>query len=78
MIDWNINTLDAAQSILKYNLAVILVLQGEHDLAKTMISSCKHPIVFTHLKMLQMYMNLHAGNIENCKIMIRMDTPQHY
>lgn len=75
--DWNINTKEAAQSILKYNLAVTLVLQGEIELAKSMMSTCKHPIVYNNLKMLKMYMELQAGNLENCRIMVRMDTPQN-
>ncbi|XP_037027888.1 CCR4-NOT transcription complex subunit 10 [Bradysia coprophila] len=75
--DWNINTKDAAQSILKYNLAVTLVLQGEIELAKSMMSTCKHPIVYGHLKMLKMYMELQSGNVENCRKMVKIDTPQH-
>lgn len=75
--DWNINTKEAAQSILKYNLAVTLVLQGEIELAKSMMSTCKHPIVYSHLKMLKMYMELQGGNVENCRKTVRMDTPQH-
>lgn len=77
LADWKINKLEAAQSIIRYNLAVTLVLQGERDLASSMMGLCKHPIVFTHLKLLNMYMELQAGNLENCRIMVCMDTPQY-
>lgn len=77
LADWKINKLEAAQSIIRYNLAVTLVLQGERDLASNMMGLCKHPIVFTHLKLLNMYIELQAGNVENCRIMIGMDTPQY-
>lgn len=76
--DWNISSLGAAQSILEYNLSVVLVLQGETELARAMMNRCKHPIVMTHLKMLKVYMEMQAGNLEACRIMVRMDTPQYY
>lgn len=75
--DWNINSLNAAQSILEYNLCVLLVLQGETEVAKAIINRCTHPIVFTHLKMLKIFMELKAGNFETCRFMIRIDTPQY-
>lgn len=75
--DWNITSLDAAQSILKYNLAVTLLLHGEIELARTVLNKCNHPIVLTHLKKMKVYMELLAGNVENCRTMIRIDTPQH-
>lgn len=74
--DWNINSLNAAQSILEYNLCVLLVLQGDTEVAKAIINRCTHPIVFTHLKMLKIFMELKAGNYETCRFMIRIDTPQ--
>lgn len=74
---WNINSLDAAQAILTYNLAVTLIMKGEFDAAKSVATACKHPIVYTHLKMLKMYIELQAGNTENCRLMIKIDTPQH-
>lgn len=76
--DWSINSLEGAQSILKYNLAVVLTMAGEYDLARTMIMTCKHPIVFTKLKMLKMYIEMKTGNFDNCRLMVRVDTPQHY
>lgn len=75
--DWNIDSLSAAQSIVEYNYCVLLVLQGENNLAKALVSHCKHPIVLTHAKMLTIYIEMHAGNLENCRNMIRIDTPQY-
>lgn len=76
--DWNIGSRSAAQAILEYNLCVLLVLQGESDLAKTLISRCKHPSVINHLKMLTIYIEMQTGNLELCRKMIRIDTPQYY
>lgn len=76
--DWNINSRSAAQAVLEYNLCVLLVLQGENELAKTHLRRCKHPNVLNHLKMLTIYLEMQTGNLENCRAMIRMDTPQYY
>lgn len=75
--DWKINSLNAAQSVLKYNLCVLLVMTGELEAARTMLPLCKHPIVITKLKMLKMFIEMQSGNIENCRIMVRIDTPQY-
>jgi CCR4-NOT transcription complex subunit 10 len=74
--DWNVNSLEAAQSVLAYNLAVSLAISGEYELAKSPMSICKHPIVFNRLKMLEVYLEMQCGNIENCKKLIKKDTPQ--
>lgn len=76
--DWKINSLGAAQSVLKYNLCVLLVMAGEIDTARAMLPTCKHPFVFTRLKMLKMFIEMQAGNIDNCRIMVRIDTPQFF
>lgn len=75
--DWNISSLAAAQSILEYNLCVLLVLQDETELAKALLSRCKHPIVLTHLKLLTIFLEMQEGNLEKCRMMIRRDSPQH-
>ncbi|XP_055695320.1 CCR4-NOT transcription complex subunit 10 [Lutzomyia longipalpis] len=76
--DWNVNSLEAAQSIVTYNLAVALVMKGDApEVAKNFVMSCNHPIVAHHVKMLKLYMELQAGNIENCRKIIRMDAPQY-
>lgn len=76
--DWNIGSRSAAQAVLEYNLCVLLVLQGENELAKALLSRCKHPIVLNHLKMLTIYLEMQTGNLEKCRMMIRVDTPQYY
>lgn len=75
--DWNISSLTAAQSILEYNLCVLLVLQGEIEIAKAIINRCTHPIVYTHLKMLKIFIEMMSGNFDTCRHMIRIDTPQY-
>lgn len=76
--NWVANSLEAAQAILTYNLSVTLALQGEFILSKKIMTACKHSIVFTRLKILKMYLELQSGNLENCKLMIRLDTPQYF
>ncbi|XP_059611339.1 CCR4-NOT transcription complex subunit 10 [Phlebotomus argentipes] len=76
--DWNVNSLDAAQSIITYNLAVALVMKGDApEVAKNVLMSCNHPIVANHVRMLKLYMEIQAGNIENCRKIIRVETPQY-
>lgn len=76
--DWNISSCTAAQAVMEYNLCVLLVLQGQNDLAKSLIGRCKHPIVLNHIKMLTIFLEMQAGNLEKCRLMIRMDSPQFY
>lgn len=76
--DWNIGSLSAAQAILEYNLCVLLALQGENELAKALLSRCKHSIILHHKKMLTVYLEMETGNLEMCRKMIRHDSPQYY
>lgn len=76
--DWNISSRSAAQAVLEYNLCVLLVLQGETELAKALLSRCKHPIVMNHLKMLKIYVEMQSGNLDLCRKMITIDTPQYF
>lgn len=75
--DWNINSRSAAQAVLEYNLSVLLVLQGEKELAVALLKRCNHPIVLNHLKALTIYIEMREGNLELCRKMIRIDTPQY-
>ncbi|XP_061390103.1 CCR4-NOT transcription complex subunit 10 [Musca vetustissima] len=43
--DWQVKSLDAAQNVVRYNLAVALTLQGELEMARTLLNTCTHPIV---------------------------------
>lgn len=76
--DWNISSRSAAQAVLEYNLCVLHVLQGEIETAKILLNRCKHPIVLNHLKLLTFYLEMQAGNLDRCRMMIRIDTPQYY
>jgi CCR4-NOT transcription complex subunit 10 len=75
--NWNVNSCEAAQAILTYNLAVSLIIHGDLEAGKTVMTACNHTIVFPYLKKLKMFTELAAGNIENCRIMIKIDTPQY-
>lgn len=72
--DWNINTLEKAHAIIGFNLVVALVMNGDHDLARPrLISLIRHPIILHRVKMLELYLELQAGNIDNCKKIIAAD-----
>lgn len=72
--DWNINTLEKAQAIIGFNLVVSLVMLGDIDLARArLLNLFRHPIILHRVKMLELYLELQAGNIDNCKKMIAAD-----
>lgn len=72
--DWNVNSIEAANAILGYNRIVSLVILGEFGMAREkMITLVKHPVIMQKLKMLEVYLELQAGNIENCKKMIALE-----
>ncbi|GAB0100625.1 CCR4-NOT transcription complex subunit 10 [Sergentomyia squamirostris] len=76
--EWKVNSLEAVQSIISYNLAVALAMKGDAlELAKGVLMSCNHPIVANHVKMLKLYIELQLGNIDSCRKMIQIDTPQY-
>lgn len=76
--DWNINKLEAANAVFTYNLAATLAIFGDYELARTRIILCRHPVVAFHVKMLELYLEMQTGNIELCKKMIAIDTPQFF
>ncbi|KAI9584433.1 CCR4-NOT transcription complex subunit 10 isoform X1 [Glossina fuscipes] len=43
--DWHLKSLDAAQNVVRYNLAVALNLKGDFEVAKSLLNTCTHPIV---------------------------------
>lgn len=43
--DWQVKSLDAAQNIVRYNLAVAMTLQGDFEMARSLLNTCTHPIV---------------------------------
>nr|XP_019549344.2 CCR4-NOT transcription complex subunit 10 [Aedes albopictus] len=71
--NWNMNSLEAAQSVMHYNLAVTLFTMGDYEKGKICMSACTHPVVVPHLKMLKMYYELVFGNVEKVKMMARYD-----
>lgn len=75
--DWPINTVDAAHAILTYNLAVTYLLSGDTEVARSVLAQCQHhPFVERQAKAAKLYLELQAGNLDVCRIMIRVDTPQ--
>lgn len=71
MTDWDINTLEKAHAIIGFNLIVSLVIIGDYDKARSkLLKLFRHPIILQRLKMLELYLELQAGNIEVCKKMI--------
>ncbi|XP_058451693.1 CCR4-NOT transcription complex subunit 10 [Malaya genurostris] len=74
--NWNMNSLEAAQSVMHYNLAVTLFSLGDNEKAKVYMNACSHAVVLPHLKMLKMYSELVLGNVEKAKLMARYDTPR--
>lgn len=43
--DWQVKSLDAAQNVVRYNFAVAIFLQGDSDMARSLLNTCTHPIV---------------------------------
>lgn len=43
--DWQVKSLDAAQNVVRYNLAVALTLQGDLETARSLLNTCTHPLV---------------------------------
>uniref|UniRef100_A0A182IP89 CCR4-NOT transcription complex subunit 10 n=1 Tax=Anopheles atroparvus TaxID=41427 RepID=A0A182IP89_ANOAO len=72
---WNINSADAAQSVMHYNRAVVMFLMGDYEQAKIAMNTCNHPLVVPHLKMLKVYQELLLGNYDKVQLLIRYDTP---
>lgn len=59
--NWQLNSLEAAQAVIKYNLVVTLVLQGEFDVARALLSTFTHTVIMTKVKILKMYIELATG-----------------
>ncbi|XP_065354321.1 CCR4-NOT transcription complex subunit 10 isoform X2 [Calliphora vicina] len=43
--DWQVKSVDAAQNIVRYNLAVAMFLQGDVEMSRSLLNTCTHPIV---------------------------------
>lgn len=56
-MNWQVKSLDAAQAIIRYNLAVAMVLQGDYQLARNMLCTCTHPIIAAKAMNLKTYLD---------------------
>ncbi|XP_068153395.1 CCR4-NOT transcription complex subunit 10 [Drosophila tropicalis] len=43
--DWQLKSLDAAQNVVRYNLAVVMAMQKDYPKAKTLLSTLSHAVV---------------------------------
>ncbi|XP_036217311.2 CCR4-NOT transcription complex subunit 10 isoform X2 [Bactrocera oleae] len=59
--DWRVKSLDAAQNVVRYNLAVVMALQGDFELCRNILSSCTHPIVAAKVLSLKTYLDIRMG-----------------
>ncbi|XP_034661922.1 CCR4-NOT transcription complex subunit 10 [Drosophila subobscura] len=59
--DWQLKSLDAAQNVVRYNLAVAMTLQNDYQQAKTFLSTLTHSIVSIKARALRRYIDLKLG-----------------
>lgn len=55
--DWQVKSLDAAQNVVRYNFAVAVFLQGDIEMARSLLNTCTHPIV---AQKVSIFKNIHA------------------
>ena len=70
-MNWRINSLESAQAILTYNLAVTLAIQGDYKLSKKILLACKHPAIFHHFRLLETYLDLQINGMEVCENLMK-------
>ncbi|XP_034117294.1 CCR4-NOT transcription complex subunit 10 isoform X1 [Drosophila albomicans] len=56
--DWQLKSLEAAQNVVRYNLAVALTLQNDFQAAKNLLASLSHPIVSNKAQILHRYVEI--------------------
>ncbi|KAH8358789.1 hypothetical protein KR093_002504 [Drosophila rubida] len=56
--DWQLKSLEAAQNVVRYNLAVALALQNDFQAAKNLLASLSHPIVSNKAQILHRYVEI--------------------
>ncbi|EDW15309.1 CCR4-NOT transcription complex subunit 10 isoform X1 [Drosophila mojavensis] len=56
--DWQLKSLDAAQNVVRYNLAVTFALQNDFQAAKSLLGTLTHPIVSKKALTLHRYIEL--------------------
>lgn len=58
--DWQVKSIEAAHSIMTYNLVVCMIMQGELDIGKALLLTCTHPIVNAKVLALKTYLDIVA------------------
>ncbi|KAH8382259.1 hypothetical protein KR009_002584 [Drosophila setifemur] len=63
--DWQLKSLDAAQNVMRYNLAVAMVLQKDLPQARTLLASLNHSLVGSKAMALRRFIDLMMAIITN-------------
>ncbi|KAH8232558.1 hypothetical protein KR032_009579 [Drosophila birchii] len=61
--DWQLKSVDAAQNVVRYNLAVAMALQNDLQQAKTLLASLNHSLVGPAALALRRYIDLKMGPV---------------
>lgn len=61
--DWQVKSLDAAQNVMRYNLAVASTLQGDFDMARNLLVNCSHPLIASKVFALKVYIDKTQANL---------------
>lgn len=56
--DWQLKSLDAAQNVVRYNLAVAMAMQNDLLAAKKLLGTLNHPLVTSKAMILHRYVEL--------------------
>ncbi|XP_037954175.1 CCR4-NOT transcription complex subunit 10-like [Teleopsis dalmanni] len=59
--DWQVKSLEAAQNVVRYNLAVAFALQGDFDGTSRLLNTCTHPVVIAKTMALKIYVDIKTG-----------------
>lgn len=73
--DWQVKSLDAAQNVMRYNLAVTLSLQGDFDAARNLLVNCTHPLIASKVFALKLYIDKTQANLAGANIVAGATTP---
>lgn len=61
--DWQLKSVDAAQNVVRYNLAVAMALQNDLPQAKTLLASLNHSLVAGKALALRRFIDLKMGTV---------------
>lgn len=73
--DWQVKSLDAAQNVMRYNLAITLSLQGEFDMARNLLVNCTHPLIASKVFILKVYIDKTQANLIAANVAAGAVTP---